>query len=548
VPRLVSPLMPASKGTTDRRAYDAVIIGGGHNGLVAAAYLARAGLKVVVLERRHLLGGAAVTEEVVPGFRFSVASYVVSLLRPEIVRELALPKHGLEILPLDGTFTPLEGDYLWRVNDHGHTVRELRRWSASDAEAYDEYSRLMFEMARFVKPILSMAPPDTGRLDPREWLPVARLARSFNDLSGEQRAVFIQLMTMSAADFLDQWFETDPLKATMSASGIIGTFQGIRSPGTAYVLLHHYMGEIDGVLRAWGIPRGGTGAVSEAIASAARSFGAEIRTDAAVEQILTRGDEVTGAVTSSGEEVTGRVTLSSLDPHQTFARLVPPGLLGTSFLEEVGRFRYRGSSGKVNLALDGLPEFTCLPGDGDHLRGAISFSPGIDYMERAYDDAKSGRFSRRPYIDMVIPTLVDPAMAPPGKHVMSCFVQYAPYQLADGDEWDDGRREAFGETVVDTIAERAPNIRDLILHAQVLTPKDIEQRFGLSEGNIFQGELSLEQLFFNRPVPGWARYRTPLRNLWMCGSATHPGGGIMGASGRLAALQVMRSLRARKAA
>ena len=385
----------------------------------------------------------------------------------------------------------------------------------------------MVEMARFIKPILSMAPPGPGRLRPREWLPVARLARAFNDLSREQRAVFIQLMTMSAADFLDQWFETDPLKATISASGIIGTFQGIRSPGTAYVLLHHYMGEIDGVLRAWGIPRGGTGAVSEAIASAARSFGAEIRTETPVEHFLTRGDEVTGAVTSSGEEVIGRVTLSSLDPQQTFVRLLQPGLLDGSFLEDVERYRYRGSSGKVNLALDGLPEFTCLPGEGEHLRGAISFSPSIDYMELAYDDAKAGRFSRRPFIDMVIPTLVDPSMAPPGKHVMSCFVQYAPYHLADGAEWDDARREAFGETVLDTIEERAPNIRELILHAQVLTPKDIEDRFGLSEGNIFQGELSLEQLFFNRPVPAGpaiarrcetsgcaARPRTPEEGSW----------------------------------
>jgi phytoene dehydrogenase-like protein len=537
-----------STSTSDRRPYDAIVIGGGHNGLVAAAYLARAGLKVVVLERRHVLGGAAVTEEVFPDFRFSVASYVVSLLRPEIVRELELPKHGLEILPLDGTFTPLDDDYLWRVNDHGRTVRELRRWSKGDAEAYEDYSRLMVEMARFVKPILSMTPPDPGRFHPREWLPVARLGRDFKNIPSEQRAVFVQLMTMSAADFLDQWFETDPLKATMSASGIIGTFQGVRSPGTAYVLLHHYMGEIDGVLRAWGIPRGGTGAVSNSIAEAARSLGVEIRTEAPVERLLISGDEVTGVVLGSGEEVTARLTLSSLDPHQTFDRLTPAGHLDSAFLEEVARYRYRGSSGKVNLALDGLPEFTCLPGAGDHLRGAISFSPDVDYLELAYDDAKSGRFSRRPYIDMVIPTLVDPSMAPPGKHVMSCFVQYAPYHLADGDEWDDDRREAFGDAVIDTIAERAPNIRDLILHRQVLTPKDIEERFGLSEGNIFQGELSLEQLFFNRPVPGWARYRTPLRQLWMCGAATHPGGGIMGASGRLAALQVLRSLRARKAA
>jgi phytoene dehydrogenase-like protein len=543
--KFVSPTMTTS---SHRSRYDAIVIGGGHNGLVAAAYLARAGLKVVVLERRHVLGGAAVTEEIFPGFRFSVASYVVSLLRPEIVRELALPKHGLEILPLDGTFTPLDGDYLWRVNDHGRTIRELRRWSPSDAEVYEEYSRLMAEMARFIKPILSMTPPDPGRVDPRHWLPVAQLARAFNDLPLEQRTTFIQLMTMSAVDFLDQWFETDPLKATIAASGVIGTFQGIRSPGTAYVLLHHYMGEIDGVARAWGIPRGGTGAVSEAIAGAARSLGAEIRTEAPVEQLLTRNGEVAGVVTSSGEEVLSRVTLSSLDPRQTFVRLTPPGLLDGPFLDEVERYRYRGSSGKVNLALDGLPDFTCLPGAGEHLRGAISFSPSVDYMELAYDDAKAGRFSRRPFIDMIIPTLVDPSMAPPGKHVMSCFVQYAPYRLADGDEWDDARREAFGNAVLDTIEERAPNIRELVLHAQVLTPKDIEERFGLSEGNIFQGELSLEQLFFNRPVPGWARYRTPLENLWMCGSATHPGGGIMGASGRLAAAQVLRSLRARKAA
>jgi len=519
--------------------YDAVVIGGGHNGLVSAAYLARAGWRVLVLERRHVLGGAAVTEEIFEGFRFSVCSYVVSLLRPEIIRELQLSRHGLEILPLDGTFTPLDDDYLWRVNDHGKTVRELRRWSLLDAEAYDEYGRLMVDMARFIKPVLALAPPSAQSFKLSEWLPLASLGKRFQVLPEHHQAIFLQLMTMSATDFLQQWFETDPLVATMSASGIIGTFQGIRSPGTAYVLLHHYMGEIDGAFRSWGIPRGGTGAVSESIAAAAREAGAEIRTEAPVDHIITGGGRATGVALTSGEEIEAKVVLSSLDVRQTFMNLLDPSELDAEFVSELARYKFRGSSGKVNLALDALPDFTCLPGEGEHLRGAISFSPGVDYMERAYDDAKYGRFSHRPYIDMIIPTLVDPAMAPPGKHVMSCFVQYAPYHLAEGN-WDD-QREAFGDAVVDTIAERAPNIKDIILHRQVLTPLDLERTFGLSEGNIFHGELSLEQLFVNRPVPGWARYRTPVEGLWLNGSATHPGGGLMGAPGRIAALEVLRA-------
>ena len=523
--------------------YDAVVIGGGHNGLTAAAYLARAGRSVLVLEKRHVLGGAAVTEEVVPGFRFSEMSYVVSLLRPEIIRELNLPKFGLEILPLDGTITPLDDDSLWRVNDHGKTIRELRRWSKSDAEAYEEYGQLMADMARFVKPILSFVPPDPGRINPFDWMPVVGLAKSFGQLSERLQHTFVQLMTMSATQFLRQWFETEPLIATMSASGIIGTFQGVQSPGTAYVLLHHYMGEIDGAFRAWGIPRGGTGGISEAIGRAAQSLGAEIRMEAPVARIEVRNGRATGVVLESGEEIRAGTVLSSLDSNLTFLKLVDPSHLDDAFLDEVRRYKYRGSSGKVNLALDALPELACKPGRGEWLRGAISFSPNVDYMERAYDDAKYGRFSRRPYIDCIIPTLVDPSMAPPGKHVMSCFVQYAPYALSDGRVWDDAEREAFGENVIDTLEERFPSLRSLILHKQFLTPKDIEDMTGLTEGNIFQGELSLEQLFFNRPVPGWARYRTPLRSLWMCGSATHPGGGIMGAPGRIAALELLKEQR-----
>ncbi len=518
--------------------YDVIVIGGGHNGLVNAAYLARAGRRVLVLEQRHVLGGAAVSEQVVPGFTFSVFSYVVSLLRPEIVRELDLPRHGLEILPLDGTFTPMpDGNYLWRMSDHFRTLREIARHSRADAEAYDEYGRSMVEMARFVKPMLGLTPPDPTSLHPRGLADLASMLSRFRALSSADQLAQLQLMTMGAVDFLDRWFETDVLKATMAASGIIGTFLGVRSPGTAYVLLHHYMGEIDGAFRAWGLPRGGTGGISNSLAAAAREAGAEIRTGAAVERILVRSGRARGVVLRSGDEIEGRVISSSLDPRQTFERLTGLEHLPDEFAADVRRYRYRGSSGKVNLALDGLPDFTCLPGRGPHLRGAISISPGVDYMERAYDDAKYGRFSRRPYIDIVIPSLTDPSVAPPGKHVMSCFVQYAPYHLRES-TWDE-ERERFGDTVVATIAEYAPNLPRLVVGRQVLTPLDIERMVGLSEGNIFQGELTLEQLFFLRPAPGWAQYRTPIRDLYMCGSATHPGGGIMGAPGRNAARRIL---------
>jgi phytoene dehydrogenase-like protein len=518
--------------------YDVIVIGGGHNGLVHAAYLARAGRKVLLLERRHVLGGAAVTEEIFPGFKFSVCSYVVSLLRPEIIRELNLPGHGLEILPLDGTFTPMpNGDYLWRVNDHAKTRREIARHSRVDAEAYEEFGKAMLQMCKFVKPILAMTPPDPASLSPRELIKLLFLGRRFEKLPVDDKYNQVQLMTMSAAEFLAQWFETDVLKATMSASGIIGTFLGVRSPGTAYVLLHHYMGEIDGAFRSWGFARGGTGAISNAIAEAAREAGVEIRTLSPIDKILVRDGKATGVVLQNGDEIRSDVVSSSVDPNQTFLRMVAPEHLPGEFLEQVRHYKFRGSSGKVNLALDALPDFRCLPGPGAHLRGAISVSPSVEYMERAYDDAKYGNYSRRPYIDVVIPSLTDPSVAPPGKHVLSCFVQYAPYKL-QGATWDEAR-DAFAENVIDTLTEYAPNLRNIIIGRQVLTPLDLEREFGLTEGNIFQGELSLEQLFFLRPVPGWAQYKTPVRNLYMCGSATHPGGGIMGAPGRLSAMAIL---------
>src|SRR5258708_7074236 len=358
--------------------YDVIVIGGGHNGLVNAAYLARAGKKVLVIERRHVLGGAAVTEEVFPGFKFSVCSYVVSLLRPEIIRELDLPRHGLEILPLDGTFTPMpSGDYLWRVNDHAKTRREIARHSKVDAEAYEEYGKAMVEMGRFVKPILNMTPPDPTSLDPRGLMDLLFLGRRFQALSGQDQYNQVQLMTMSASDFLDQWFETDVLKATMSASGIIGTFLGVRSPGTAYVLLHHYMGEIDGAFRSWGFARGGTGAISNAIAAAAREAGVENHSETAVSRILMKDGAAVGVVLENGDYHTSNVVASSLDPRQTFSKLVGEGNLPPEFVEDVKRYKYRGSSGKVNMALAALPDFTCLPSPAHHLPGPLSTPPSL---------------------------------------------------------------------------------------------------------------------------------------------------------------------------
>jgi phytoene dehydrogenase-like protein len=518
--------------------YDAIVIGGGHNGLTAAAYLGRAGKKVLVLERRYVLGGAAVTEEIFPGFKFSVCSYVVSLMKPNVMRELMLPKFGLELLPLESTFTPLDDDYLLRTADHDQTYRGIYRHSPRDAEAYERFGSLMSQIGMAVRPILETIAPNVIRPSLSDLGSTKKLLDHFKSLSREQFEYLTKLMTMSSADFLDEWFEFDPLKATMSSSGIIGTFMGPRSPGSAYVMLHHYMGDIDGAFRAWGFQRGGTGAVSMAIARSAEHYGADIRTEAPVEKVIVKNGRAVGVALENGDEYSSDIVISGLDPKLSFLKMVDESDLPSDFVTSIKNFRIRGSSGKVNLALDELPDFTCLPGNGPHLRGAISISPSLDYIERAYDDAKYGNFSQSPYIDIVIPSVLDPDMAPPGKHVMSCFVQYAPYDINGG--WDDSKREAFGDAVINALARFAPNIKDIILHRQVLTPADLESIFGLSEGNIFHGELSLQQLFVMRPAVKWANYETPIRNYFQCGSGTHPGGGITGSPGEMAAKKILK--------
>jgi phytoene dehydrogenase-like protein len=519
--------------------YDAIVIGAGHNGLIAGAYLARAGKKVVVLERREVVGGASITEEIFPGYRFTEFSYVVSLLRPEIIRDLELPRHGLKILPLPSTVTPMDnGDYLAAWDDHDLTRQEIYRHSPRDAEAADEYSRVMARTAKAIKPIIGMVPPDPSSLSPRDLMGLLKLGQYARSLSERELYRIAKLVTQSSGDLLDEWFEFDPLKGTKSASGIIGTFLGPRSPGTAYVLLHHYMGEIDGAFRAWGFAKNGTGGVSAAIANSARALGVEIRTSAPVAQVIVKGGRARGVALENGDELHANVVMSAADPKRSFLKFVEARHFPDEFVQQIKAFRVRGSSGKVNIALSELPDFTCLPGEGPIHRGAISISPSIDYIERAYDEAKYGQFSKQPYIDMIIPSMIDRDMAPPGHHVMSCFVQYAPYDLEGG--WNDAQRDAFGETVISTIERYAPNIRRAVVGKQVISPADIERIAGITGGNIFHGELLLHQLFFLRPAPQWADFRTPLPGYYFGAAGAHPGGGVMGAAGRMAALEILK--------
>ena len=522
--------------------FDVIVIGSGHNGLVNACYLQKAGLNVLVLEKNDWIGGAAVSRELHPGILYSNCSYVCSLFRPEIMRDLELPKHGLQIVAIEGgTVFTRDGDYLASFRNYNAKKRELERFSVKDSESYSRYSRDILKQCRFIQPLLMRTAADPASFKFRDLSEMLYLLRKVNDLTASELADTVRFWTMSISDFLDEYFENDVIKASLAVSGIIGTALGPMSPGTAYVLLHHYMGEVDGSIGAWGYARGGMGAISKALTSSFRAMGGTLLNNSEVEKVDISGARVKGVILKNGDEYLAKNVVSNADVKRTFLKLTDPQHLPPNFVKKVNNFKIRGSSGKVNIALDSMPNFPVISDNNPCLKGDIHFTDSIERMERAYDDWKMGSWSRDPFLDMMIPTLTDPTMAPPGKHFMSCFVQYCPPKVG-GKNWTKENKDAFGETVIQQIADHSPGFKDKILHMEVRTPKELEEEVGLTEGNIFQGELTFDQLLFNRPIPGYAQYRSPIKGLYMCGSSTHPGGGVMGAPGRNAAVEILKDL------
>jgi phytoene dehydrogenase-like protein len=530
--------------TTDRT-YDAIVIGGGHNGLTNGAYLAKAGLRTLILERRPFVGGAAITEELHPGFWFTTFSYALSLLRPDIIHDLELTRHGFMPLLMPSTFAPTEdGDYLLLGQDRGENLREIARHSRHDADAYEAFEHDISKVLQVLKPLMDMVPPDIFSDDPEELVALASIGARFKRLDRKVLHDCVRLLTGSAADFLDDYFESDILKGYLASSSIIGTKVGPRSQGSGLVLLYHFIGEHDGVFGAWAFHKKGNGGFTQVLARAAQAFGAEIRLEAAVAAVTSRDGRATGVELADGSSYTADVVVSALDPRRTFLELIDPRLLPSDLVDAITRYRFQGTSAKVNFALDAPPPFPGFGDRTDHLRGFTNIGPSMDYLEKAFDEAKYGWYSSRPYLDCAVQSTIDPDMAPPGKHVMSSFVQYAPYKLRESD-WDT-ERQNLGDTVQRTLESFFPGFGDRILHREVVTPLDIERVVGLSEGNIFAGEFFAPQMFFFRPAPGWSQYRTPIEGYYQCGSGTHPGGCVIGAPGKLAASQVLKDVARRK--
>lgn len=543
--------------------YDAIIIGGGHNGLVTAAYLAKAGKKVLVLERRDTLGGAAVTEEIWPGFKINTGAPDAGLLRPEVVAELGLRKHGLEFIESQVTaFAPQPSGpalTLWR--DPHETRAEIARFSPADAEKFPAFMRRITALTSILDNIMTLTPPSLEEIKPGDLFPWARLGLKLKGLGQREMMEFLRVLPMTAKEFLDEWFESDALKGLLGAAGISGTMQGPQSSGTAFVMLYHYLGAADGGFKATRLVRGGTGQLAAALADAARQYGAEIRTGAEVSRVLLSENpdmsetQAVGVALASGEELLAKAVISNADPRRTLFGLVGAPNLEPHMVRRVRNIRYRGCVAKVNLALNGLPAFTSLPAgsaaeNNAYLGGHIVISPTLEYLERAYDDAKYGRFSAQPYLDVIIPSVLDSSLAPAGQHVMSITMQYAPYKLRgsegareQGNGWDERQKQALADKILDTLSQYAPNLKDLVRHCQIITPLDWEQEYGLTEGSIFHGEMALDQLLFMRPVPGYGQYRTPVSRLYLCGAGTHPGGGVTGAPGYNAAREILSDLK-----
>jgi phytoene dehydrogenase-like protein len=528
---------------------DVVIVGGGHNGLVCAFYLASAGLKVTVLERRGVVGGAAVTEEFHPGFRNSVASYTVSLLNPRVIAEMALHDHGLKIVERKlANFLPVN-DREYLAVGGANTKREVAKFSARDADKLDVYYERIEALADVLRDLLLITPPNViegGWIAARhEMLKSARVGMHLAALPMTTRRDLLTIFARSAGDYLDTWFESDPIKAVLGFDGIVGNYASPYSPGTAYVLLHHVFGEVNGKRGAWGHAIGGMGAITQAMAKAARGKGVDIRTDAPVREVIVKDGRAIGVVTEGGEKIEARFVASNLNPRLLFERLIDPAHLPADFKERIGNYRCGSGTFRMNVALGELPKFSCLPEAGDHMTAGIIVAPSLGYMERAYNDARAHGWSKEPIVEMLIPSTLDDSLAPPGKHVASLFCQHVAPELPNGRSWDDHRDEV-GDLMIATVDKFAPGFKASILGRQVLSPLDLERIFGLVGGDIMHGALSLDQLFSARPVLGHGDYRAPIQGLYMCGSGTHPGGGVTGAPGHNAAREILIDMRKRK--
>ncbi|WP_131996010.1 phytoene desaturase family protein [Dokdonella fugitiva] len=525
---------------------DAILIGGGHNGLVCAAYLARAGRKVTVLERRDVVGGAAVTEEFHPGFRNSVAAYTVSLLQPKVIRELELERHGLRVVQRKlNNFLPLADDrYL--VSGAGRTLAEVAKFSPRDAERLPEYERRLDAIADELRALALEAPPNIvegGWLKALpELLRAGRLGRRVKALDAGLRTDLLDLFAISAAEYLDRFFESEPIKALFGFDGVVGNYASPYTPGSAYVLLHHVFGEVNGVKGAWGHAIGGMGAITQAMAKSAAASGAEIRTGCGVREIIVERGRAVGVVTDKGETLRARTVVANVNPKLLYERLLDPAHVPAPVRERMANWRCGSGTFRMNVALSELPRFRALPGPGDHLTAGIIIAPSLDYMDRAYLDARAHGWSKQPIVEMLIPSTLDDSLAPPGHHVASLFCQHVAPELPDGRSWDD-HREEVADLMIETVDRWAPGFKASVLGRQIKSPLDLERDFGLLGGDIFHGALSLNQLFSARPMLGYADYRGALAGLYLCGAGTHPGGGVTGAPGHNAARAILHDLR-----